>query len=51
MKSSLLTVFLAASIVTTACSRDPVKTSQAYLDSGDRYAKAGQRSAIVLETR
>ena len=40
-----------ASTLGFACSRDPIKTSQKYIASGDEYAQAGKYKAAAIEYR
>jgi tetratricopeptide (TPR) repeat protein len=44
-------VFTITSIAAIGCSRDPARTSQAYLASGDAYAKAGQYKEAAIQYR
>ena len=51
MKSYCLVLSAVVSVLLAACSRDPATASRRYIESGDRYANAGQFKEAAIEYR
>lgn len=49
--NKLVRLFLAMALLLSACSSDPNKQKQAYLESGEKYYKAGKYQEAVIEFR
>jgi tetratricopeptide (TPR) repeat protein len=51
MARTIVALAVLASTTLTGCSRDPVKTAQQYIESGDRYVQKGKLKEASIEYR